>query len=86
VDTEGWLLALAVTAASASDKAGAKLAAACLLLLFTTLRIMWADSGYNGSPLAEWMKKTAGVAEPAPDSTGWRASADTLTTPAPAGN
>jgi hypothetical protein len=28
----------------------------------------------------------AGVAEPAPDSTGWRASADTLTTPAPAGN
>jgi hypothetical protein len=28
----------------------------------------------------------AGVAGPAPDSTGWRASADTLTTPAPAGN
>jgi hypothetical protein len=34
------------------------------------------------------MRRTglAGVAEPAPDSTGWRASADTLTTPAPAGN
>jgi hypothetical protein len=30
--------------------------------------------------------ETAGVAEPAPDSTGWRTSADTLTTPAPAGN
>jgi len=28
----------------------------------------------------------AGVAEPAPGSTGWRASADTLTTPAPAAN
>ena len=28
----------------------------------------------------------AGVAEPTPDSTTWRASADTLTKPAPAGN
>jgi len=28
----------------------------------------------------------AGMAEPAPDSTGWRVGADTLTTPAPAGN
>jgi hypothetical protein len=30
--------------------------------------------------------ETAGVAEPAPDSTAWRTSAGTLTTPAPAGN
>jgi transposase len=61
VDCEGWLLALAVTAASVSDKAGAKLATARLITLFTTLQLMWADSGYNGSPLAEWMKKTAGI-------------------------
>jgi len=61
VDTEGWPLALAVTAASVSGKAGAKLVTARLLLLLATLRIMWADSGYNGSPLREWMTKTAGI-------------------------
>jgi transposase len=61
VDTEGWPLALAVAAASVSDKAGAKLVTARLLLLFATLGIMWADSGYNGRPLAEWMSKTAGI-------------------------
>jgi len=36
VDVEGWPLALAVAAASVSDKAGAKLVTARLLLLFTT--------------------------------------------------
>jgi len=61
VDTEGWPLALAVTAASVSDKAGARLAAARLIALFTTLRLMWADSGYDGKPLREWMKATAGI-------------------------
>jgi transposase len=61
VDTEGWLLALAVTAASVSDKAGARLAAARLIALFTTLQLMWADSGYDGRPLCDWMKKTAGI-------------------------
>jgi transposase len=61
VDTEGWLLALAVTAASVSDKAGARLAAGRLILLFTTLQLMWADSGYDGKPLRDWMRKTAGI-------------------------
>jgi transposase len=58
VDTEGWPLALA---ASVSDKAGAKLTAARLLLLFTTLQVMWADSGYDEKPLREWMLQTAGI-------------------------
>jgi transposase len=61
VDTEGWPLALAVTAASVSDKAGAKLVTARLLLLLVTLKIMWADAGYNGKPLREWMTATAGI-------------------------
>jgi transposase len=61
LDTEGWLLALVVTAASVSDKAGARLAAARLIALFTTLQLMWADSGYDGKPLRDWMKKTAGI-------------------------
>jgi putative transposase len=52
VDTEGWPLALAVTAASVSDKAGARLVTARLIMLLATLKIMWADTGYNGSPLA----------------------------------
>ena len=61
VDTEGWLLALAVTAASASDKAGARLATARLIVLLSTLKVMWADTGYNGTPLRDWMTSTAGI-------------------------
>lgn len=61
VDTGGWLLALVVTAASASDKAGAKLLASRLAMLFTTLQLMWADACYDGKPLREFMKKTAGI-------------------------
>lgn len=61
VDTEGWLLALAVTAASASDKAGARLVTARLIAVLATLKVMWADTGYNGAPLRDWMSKTAGI-------------------------
>lgn len=61
VDTEGWLLALAVTAASASDKAGAKLLASRLAVMFTTLRLMWADACYDGKPLRAFMRETAGI-------------------------
>lgn len=61
VDTEGWLLAIAVTAASVSDKAGAKLLAARLAAMFSTLELMWADACYNGKPLSEFMRKTAGI-------------------------
>jgi transposase len=61
VDCEGWLLALAVTAARVSDKAGAKLAVSRLILLFATLQLMWADAGYDGGPLRDWMRKTAGI-------------------------
>jgi transposase len=61
VDAEGWLLALVVTAASVSDRAGAKLLVIRLLNVVGTLRIMWADSGYDGAPLAAWIKKAAGI-------------------------
>jgi transposase len=61
VDTEGWLLALVVTAASVSDKAGAKLLVIRLFDAFTTLKIMWADSGYDGAPLARWVKTVAAI-------------------------
>jgi transposase len=61
VDAEGWLLALVVTAASVSDKAGAKLLLIRLFDAFTTLQVMWADSGYNGKPLATWAKTVAAI-------------------------
>ena len=61
VDCEGWLLALVVTAASVSDKAGAKLLAISLFDAFSTLQIMWADSGYDGAPLARWVKTVAAI-------------------------
>jgi transposase len=62
VDAEGWLLALVVTAASVSDKAGAKLLLIKLFNLFSTLTIMWADSGYDGAPLARYAQAVAGIA------------------------
>jgi transposase len=61
VDTEGWLLALVVTAASVSDRAGAKLLVIRLLGAFDTLKIMWADSGYDGTPLAACIKAIAAI-------------------------
>jgi transposase len=61
VDAEGWLLALVVTAASVSDKAGAKILLIRLFDAFSTLRIMWADSGYDGSPLARHALAAAAI-------------------------
>ena len=61
VDTEGWLLALVVTAASVSDKAGAKLLLIKLFDAFSTLRLMWADTGYNGRPLARYAMSVAAI-------------------------
>ncbi len=61
VDTEGWLLALVVTAASVSDKAGLKLLVIRLFNTFSTLKIMWADSGYDGAPIARWVKTVAAI-------------------------
>jgi transposase len=61
VDAEGWLLALVVTAASVSDKAGAKVLLIKLFNLFSTLQVMWADSGYDGAPLARYAKAAAAI-------------------------
>jgi transposase len=32
-----------------------------LIALLATLKIMWADTGYNGAPLRDWMRDTAGI-------------------------
>jgi transposase len=52
---------LVVTAASVSDRAGAKLLVIRLLDAFGTLKIMWADSGYDGAPLGAWIRAVAGI-------------------------
>jgi transposase len=61
VDVEGWLLSVVVTGAQISDRAGARLLVTRLLGMFTTLQIMWADSGYDGKPLATWVRQAAGI-------------------------
>ena len=50
-----------VTAASVSDKAGAKLLIIRLFDAFSTLQIMWADSGYDGAPLARYAQAAAAI-------------------------
>jgi transposase len=48
-------------AAYVSDKAGAKLLLIQLFNAFSTLRIMWADTGYNGKPLARYAQAAAAI-------------------------
>ncbi len=50
-----------VTAASVSDKAGAKLSIIRLFDSFRTLKIMWAGSGYDGVSLVRYAKAAAAI-------------------------
>ncbi len=61
VDTEGFLLAVVVTAANVGDRMGAKLLIIALLNTCTQLKLIWADSGYDGRPLAEWARAVARI-------------------------
>src|SRR5262245_53352218 len=62
VDVEGFLLAVVVTAASVGDRTGAKLLVIVLLNTCTRLKLIWADSGYDGNPLAQWVRAVANIA------------------------
>lgn len=46
---------------SGSDKPGAKILLIRLFNAFSTLRIMWAGTGYNGRPLARYAQAVAAV-------------------------
>jgi transposase len=61
VDVEGFLLTVVVTAASVGDRMGAKLLVIALLNTCTRLTLIWADSGYDGSPLAQWVRAVANI-------------------------
>jgi transposase len=62
VDVEGFLLAVVVTAANIGDRMGAKLLVISLLNTCTRLKLIWADSGYDGAPLAGWVRSVADAA------------------------
>lgn len=61
VDVIGLLLAVVVHKASIQERAGAK-----LLLLravekgFARLELIWADGGYSGQPMIDWVRRLAG--------------------------
>jgi transposase len=61
VDVEGFLLAVVVTAANIGDRMGAKLLVIAVLNVCTRLKLIWADSGYDGAPLARWIRSVAGA-------------------------
>jgi transposase len=61
VEVEGFLLAVVVIAASVGDGFGTKLLIIALLNMCTRLKLIWADSGYNGRPLAEWVHSIARI-------------------------
>ena len=61
VDVEGFLLAVVVTAANVGDRMGAKLLVIAVLNICTRLKLIWADSGYDGAPLRGWVRSVAGA-------------------------
>ena len=57
VDTMGLLLMVIVTTANVQDKPGAKLLLTRLAqkLSLPRLKVIWADQGYNGNPIVQWV-------------------------------
>ena len=58
VDTQGLLLAVAVHPADLQDRDGARLVLARLGNRFPRLQQLWADAGYAGPKLEDWVKET----------------------------
>jgi transposase len=61
VDTMGLPLAVVVTAASLNDRTGARLLLIRLLDFCTRLCLIWADDGYNGTPIIKWFRGAAAI-------------------------
>ena len=60
VDTLGLLLAVVVTAADVSDRAGARLVVGELRGRFARLVTIFADAGYDGGPFCDWLHTFGG--------------------------
>jgi transposase len=61
VDVNGFLLAVAVTAANIGDRDGARLLIIALLNVCTRLQVIWADTGYDGWPLKQFFWNVANI-------------------------
>ena len=61
VDVMGLLLAVVVHKASIQERAGAKLLLQRAVLKgFQRLQLIWADGGYSGQPMVDWVWQLAG--------------------------
>jgi putative transposase len=60
VDTMGLLLMVLVHAANIQERDGAKLLLNKARGCFTRLRLIWADAGYRGQPMIDWVLNTHG--------------------------
>ena len=60
VDTMGLLLMVLVHAANIQERDGAKLLLNKAKGCFTRLRLIWADAGYNGEEMIDWVRNTHG--------------------------
>ena len=58
VDVLGLLIAVVVHSAGISDRAGAKSLIEKALSICSTIQHFWADGGYSGKPLFNWVKST----------------------------
>ena len=54
-DALGMLLICVVHAANISDQSGAKLLLPTLFSWFSNIKIIFADGGYTGNPLRDWV-------------------------------
>ena len=48
------MLTVVVHSAGIQDRAGARLVVAKLMILFGTIKLIWADGGYTGHTLIDW--------------------------------
>ena len=61
VDTQGLLLSVKVLEADLGDREGGKGLLLPLVGRLPRLQVIWADSGYAGSPFELWVKEHLGV-------------------------
>ena len=57
----GLLLCVVVHSAGIQERAGAKLLLTKMMPLFSGIKIIWADGGYSGNPLKQWVKSLFNV-------------------------
>ncbi len=61
VDTEGHLLAVLVEATNRGDREGARWVLRWVSKRWPELRKLWADQGYSGDDLADWLRDQYGI-------------------------